>query len=278
MRKLVAICISGAMALSSAAARDWPDAGGWSIGEASDSCGMTQVYEGKGATDLTILVYLDGNVGLMVTNADWSPTDGQKYEMDYLLNNTSYGGGAAVGVASGYKKGFVAKFGGDFARDFAAGSSLRIYRGDVLVDQLSLDGTAAGMAMVRRCLAHLQSVKDAEDREKRRYAHIADDPFAVKRTDAEVSQFGIEPARPRGSVGGWISDADYPSRAQREERSGTVGYKLEVGADGRVSSCVVTASSGHPDLDEATCRLLPRRARFSSGGVYENVLTWRLPK
>lgn len=280
MRKLLAMSISWALAISPAVARDWPDAGGWSIGEATDSCGMSQEYAGKGDTELTILIGLDGNVGLLIKNADWSPVNGQKYEMDYLLNGSSYGGGAAVGVADSYKKGFVAKFGEDFGRDFAAGNSLIIYRGKVIVDQLSLKGTAAGMAMVRRCLASLRAEKAAADRETRRYAHISDDPFAVKQTETEVAQFGTEQPTPRSSPSAWVSDADYPSRAQREGRSGTVGYKLEVGADGRVSSCVVTASSGHPDLDEATCRIIPRRARFSGGSpaVYENKLNWKLPE
>ena len=94
-------------------------------------------------------------------------------------------------------------------------------------------------------------------------------------------------AAPRGSPGSWLTDADYPSRAQREERSGTAGFRLEIGADGRVTNCTITSSTGHPDLDEATCRLLPRRARFKAavGGdgqpmadTYNGRITWRLPE
>ena len=94
-------------------------------------------------------------------------------------------------------------------------------------------------------------------------------------------------ATPRSSPGSWLSDADYPSRAQREERSGTAGFRLEIGPDGRVTSCTITSSTGHPDLDEATCRLLPRRAKFkpaTAGGggpmsdTYNGRITWRLPE
>ncbi len=94
-------------------------------------------------------------------------------------------------------------------------------------------------------------------------------------------------ATPRSSPGSWLSDADYPSRAQREERSGTAGFRLQIGADGRVTDCTITSSTGHPDLDEATCRLLPRRARFkpakgSDGAempdTYNGRITWRLPE
>ncbi|EQB01745.1 protein TonB [Sphingobium wenxiniae] len=94
-------------------------------------------------------------------------------------------------------------------------------------------------------------------------------------------------ATPRSAPGSWLSDADYPSRAQREERSGTAGFRLEIGPDGRVTSCTITSSTGHSDLDEATCRLLPKRARFKpakgSNGeemadTYNGRITWRLPE
>lgn len=94
-------------------------------------------------------------------------------------------------------------------------------------------------------------------------------------------------AAPRSNPGSWLSDADYPSRAQREERSGTAGFRLEIGADGRVTNCTVTSSTGHSDLDEATCRLLPKRARFKpaigsdghpTADTYNGRITWRLPE
>ncbi|QYU70222.1 energy transducer TonB [Leptolyngbya sp. 15MV] len=56
---------------------------------------------------------------------------------------------------------------------------------------------------------------------------------------------------------------DYPSRALREEREGVTRFTVNVGADGRVTSCQVTGSSGHADLDETTCRLIQRRGRFN---------------
>jgi protein TonB len=95
------------------------------------------------------------------------------------------------------------------------------------------------------------------------------------------------PGKPKGRPGDWFSDADYPSRAQREERSGNTSVRIEYDNTGRVTSCTVTASSGHADLDEATCRLLPRRARFvpgvdttgaKVGGTYNTRITWKLPE
>ena len=68
--------------------------------------------------------------------------------------------------------------------------------------------------------------------------------------------------QPRGNPGSWATDADYPQRALREERAGTTGFRVTVGADGRVVDCTVTSSSGSPDLDDATCKNVTRRARF----------------
>lgn len=278
MRKIILASIPAALAISPACARDWPDAGGWSVVETDGACGMSQTYEGKGESELLIWLDEDGAVGLSISNDLWSPVDGQKYEMDYFLNGTSYGGGSAVGSADGSKKGFLSRFDGNFLKDFAAGNTLVIYRGELLVDQLSLKGTAAGVAMVHRCMAAMKADKAAAERERQRLAHIVDDPFAVKQTELEKLQFGANSAKPRGMPSAWVSDADYPSAAQRERRQGVTGYKLEVNADGQATSCVVTSSSGHPDLDEAACSLIPRRARFSTGGLYESKVTWRLPE
>lgn len=93
-------------------------------------------------------------------------------------------------------------------------------------------------------------------------------------------------ARPRNDPQGWASANDYPARELREGAQGLVRYSLSIGADGHVTSCVVTASSGHPGLDQATCRLIARRARFepatdSDGGrvtgSYAGSVRWMIP-
>ena len=73
----------------------------------------------------------------------------------------------------------------------------------------------------------------------------------------------IEPAKARANLASYITNDDYPSSALRNEEQGTTGFRLDVGADGRVSGCSVTASSGSSALDTATCRLLRSRARFT---------------
>jgi|GEM_PF-1157918 len=96
-----------------------------------------------------------------------------------------------------------------------------------------------------------------------------------------------EPARARANLASLFSDDDYPSEAVREREQGTVGFRLEVGADGQVADCTITSSSGHATLDSTTCRLLTERARFTPARdpqgrpTTDSVvgrITWRLPE
>ncbi|MFM5931373.1 MAG: energy transducer TonB [Novosphingobium sp.] len=71
-----------------------------------------------------------------------------------------------------------------------------------------------------------------------------------------------KPAKPKGRPGEWVSRNDYPAQDLREGNEGTVRFRLGIGADGRVTSCTVTGSSGFPRLDAAACTKLAQRGRF----------------
>ncbi len=90
---------------------------------------------------------------------------------------------------------------------------------------------------------------------------------------------------PKGSPQSWVTNDDYPPSAQREGAEGTVSFRLEVGPDGRVTSCSVTGSSGNSELDSTACKLLTRRARFNPGkdasgnpigGQFSSRFQWRI--
>ncbi|AOF99791.1 MAG: energy transducer TonB [Blastomonas sp.] len=94
-------------------------------------------------------------------------------------------------------------------------------------------------------------------------------------------------ASPRGNPGSWATPNDYPARALREERAGTTRFRVSIGPDGRVTDCQITGSSGHADLDEATCKNVTRRARFKPAldaagnaisDTYSNAVRWEIPK
>jgi TonB family protein len=56
---------------------------------------------------------------------------------------------------------------------------------------------------------------------------------------------------------------DYPTAALRAGDYGVVSIHLQVAADGRVSGCAVTETSGSAPLDQVTCNIALRRARFA---------------
>jgi TonB family protein len=56
--------------------------------------------------------------------------------------------------------------------------------------------------------------------------------------------------------------ADYPLRALREGRQGTVIIAVTVGPDGRPKSCAIASSSGHAELDRAACTSAMRATGF----------------
>lgn len=68
---------------------------------------------------------------------------------------------------------------------------------------------------------------------------------------------------PRGSPQSWVTNDDYPPSAQRDGVEGSTGVNVQVGPDGRVTTCSVTSSSGSTILDDTACRLVTRRARFN---------------
>lgn len=71
-----------------------------------------------------------------------------------------------------------------------------------------------------------------------------------------------ERAQPRMNLARYVRGGDYPPGALRRHEQGIVGFDLDVSAEGRVTDCHVTVSSGSEDLDSATCRIMRRRARF----------------
>jgi protein TonB len=86
---------------------------------------------------------------------------------------------------------------------------------------------------------------------------------AVAPTPTPTPRGPTTAAKPKGDPSRWVTNDDYPTRAAREERQGTTGFRLSVGADGRPTGCDITSSSGSPDLDSTACSLLMRRAKFT---------------
>lgn len=264
--------------------RDWPPAGGWDVVEGDTYCGIHQTFEGKGETELSLLLTAEGTAILGLTNLAWSSEDGEKYDLKYLVNGKVYGGGASTGYGAKYdvRKGFSSSFPKEFIDDFAAGKSLIIFKGSVIVDNLSLEGTGAAIATARRCLAAVRREIAAAEAEKQRFSAIADDPFAKGNNGVTAT-----PPNPRGNPADWFTESEYPPAALRAAVQGDVTVALSIDDRGRVVGCRITKSSSSAELDDATCKLAERAGRFdparddrgdAAPGEWSGTARWRLPE
>ena len=68
--------------------------------------------------------------------------------------------------------------------------------------------------------------------------------------------------QPCGTMAQWFRDTEYPPEAWNHQKWGLTRVQGTIGVDGRVSGCYVLRGSGSLSLDETTCRLVEKRARF----------------
>ncbi len=97
----------------------------------------------------------------------------------------------------------------------------------------------------------------------------------------------VEKASPAGNPGIWIMASDYPAKALSAKHQGTTRFDLTIHPAGYVAECRIVQSSGYAELDDATCDLITKRARFNPardakampvGGTYSNQVRWQIPK
>jgi TonB family protein len=103
--------------------------------------------------------------------------------------------------------------------------------------------------------------------------------------ETEPALAPAQPVRPIVALSSLISEYDYPTSSVRNGETGAVSFNLRIGSDGRVKGCSVVVSSGHTNLDRATCQLMSSRARFHpatdvSGvpqeSMFSSRIVWRL--
>ncbi len=259
-------------------ARDWGYVGGWYVTSADQSCGMysgaLRPISGNSATELLILKRMDGAVYLQAKNTSWSISPGSEDQIQYQIDGRTYAGAQKTApfentASNAGSTALLAAFGSDFETEIRGGSALAIVNGGRLIGQIPLSGTSAAFATIASCLDDLRMNGNGKSPAA---------GFAVLSAATSVS--------PKGDVSRWISLDDYPGSALREGREGTVGFRLAVGSDGKVFGCTITKSSGHGDLDEATCAGMTRRAKFDAAkdvsgakvaGSYQSRVSWKLP-
>ncbi len=254
------LAISGAVAPQVAHARDWGVVSGWYVASSGDSCGMFSSTASAGGSETVILKRLDGALIVQLKNPNWRVEPGKDYRVAFQIDGRVYSGAHRIlPVVSG----FITTFAGLFENELGAGKTLSISRDGAVIDQLALTGSSAALKTIENCLADLRSLP------------------------ATTLSQAARPPKPQGSPAKWITLADYPDSAIRAGRQGSVAFRLSIGRDGRPSGCAITTSSGSSDLDDATCKNVVKRARFTPAqgqngeavdGVYESRVTWTLPE
>lgn len=108
---------------------------------------------------------------------------------------------------------------------------------------------------------------------------------------ATVISQDLNPA-PNGEIGvhqtknGAFVFRKYPPRAKAAGEQGDVTFRAEYDKKGSILSCEVTKSSGFKRLDEETCEIIVKHARFKPellnagkrvDGVQLGIVEWRIP-
>lgn len=271
-RILAAIAFIAAVHPAGSYAREWGSVAGWAISPAKQSCGMFAAARGGSKTDMVLLKRLDGSIVMQLRNPTWNITPANLKRMQYSVDGQVYSGPVSVtSTVSNPQNNIIAAFGSGFERALTSGTVLLLMLDGRVFDQVSLAGSAAAIDMLQNCLNELRTVP----------ANIP----APANTPGFTALAAKAPV-PRNNPSTWISVEDYPNTAERERREGSVGFRLSVGKDGRTAACSITKTSGSADLDEATCKAMMRRTRFTPAydangnpveGVFESRVSWKLP-
>ena len=80
--------------------------------------------------------------------------------------------------------------------------------------------------------------------------------------------------RPKGELRGIVQPDDYPDRPLEAGIGGSVGFRLRVEADGKISECWIVESSGNADLDRQTCAVVRKRARYTPAIAHDGKSMW----
>lgn len=84
----------------------------------------------------------------------------------------------------------------------------------------------------------------------------------------QIPRFALTEGFPRAPFAlkyGWtrLLPEDFPKSALEEKRYGTAKIELAVASNGALTSCNIVESSGHADLDDASCKVATTRTTFS---------------
>ena len=102
---------------------------------------------------------------------------------------------------------------------------------------------------------------------------------------ALVFTAGAAAAYAQAGLGSSLVRDNYPAQSLALGEQGTAEWTVDLDANARIESCVVTRSSGYPRLDAASCGLIVEHARFAPAKADGKLvatrrsgrIAWRLP-
>lgn len=174
----IVLMLAGIVAAQPTFAREWPDVKGWQIIEGTTSCGARMTYEGNGSISLLIILSAKGKASLTVANYNWLIKEGETFDVRWSVNGNSYTGEVEGTILRDGRHGILGTFVEDLLDDLAKGDSLRVDRGDALIDNVTLTNSAAAISVAKQCRSAVRSRLAAEAGERARLAPAPTDSSA----------------------------------------------------------------------------------------------------
>lgn len=218
--------------------------GGWVVDYADNACNVARVFgKGKQRVMLALVLVPGRETSQLILN---SPYDGKEKirQADLVITTgpdsppiTAFAMSGSVKHGARLLQASIAA--DDLARIESAKSLVFKHRGQTL--HLATNGMKKPLAMALTC----------EDDLLRTWGS---DPVAFRSIAVR--------AKATQSPATWVMHTDYPNESMRAGETGTVGVRLSIAADGQVTECKVITSSTFPRLDQQTCAMLRKRARY----------------
>ena len=137
--------------------KPWRSIGGWDISRNSEdqACQMSSAFEGEGST-IVMVNYTPSTdtASFIIGNQGWTSLekgDDPTVTLDFGAAGTWADVETTSMVTDTYRWLSMNLDGKDFIVDFTIASSLKITKGDVIVDKLSLSGTKNGVLELVKC-------------------------------------------------------------------------------------------------------------------------------
>lgn len=167
---------------------------GWSVYSSWNQCTLSTTFEGPGSTRFFLLTEPDEPSVLSISNSQWQSIEDKKPYPAVMFFDGKGVEAKLTGLNEkdgAFEPGFTL-----YARSedtdwlldqLARSKNLSFYREGTLIDSLSLGGSSAAVAELRRCLSsskHAIEASEAANREyDRRWKRLTGDPFAEGKED-----------------------------------------------------------------------------------------------